>query len=335
MTYAKFEKFAETYLKVTLRGDSEWMCVCPLHDDRGASLQFNIFKGLWVCFGCQEGGTAKSLARKMDVSYHEPTMKTGELLDALQKATSNKTRTVQTLPESSLRRYAIDHPYWAKRGFTEETIEAWNLGYDFMNDVLTIPYRTPEGDLLGTIKRRLTNEFPRYLYPKGFDRTGSLFGSWKAGEAVVLQEGSLDAIKTWQNLDELGIECGSMAFYGSSIHPRQVKLLRRLGVKHVIIFTDYDEAGIKATQNIADQLEGFIVEQIVWDDEKYCPDKACVCLRIHRPDPGMLHVEDFEHQWERRKLCSVTAKWSGVGNHQRSRSQTKRGSGSTYAPSTI
>lgn len=287
---ARFEKFADTNLTVTLRGGKEWMCVCPLHDDRGASLQFNVVKGLWVCFGCQQGGTVKSLARRMNVSYEDPAPDTLDLRKRLNDVVKRKgEKKAEPLPESYLRRFGIErHDYWATRGFTDETIDAWDLGYDFMEDQLTIPYRDVEGRLLGVIRRRVTNEFPRYLYPKGFDRIGSLFGQWRNDQRhVVLVEGPLDAIKTWQG------GWPAMAIYGSSINPRQVDVLRRIGIREITMFFDYDEAGLKAFKYVPDVLDGFLISKVMWPHDKYCPMKECPCDRIHRPDPGSISEEEM------------------------------------------
>lgn len=285
---AQFEKFAETYLSVTLRGGREWMCVCPLHDDRGASLQFNVEKGLWVCFGCQQGGSAKSLARRLDVSFEDPALDTLELRKRLNDAVKHKEKhRPEPLPESYLTRFGIQtHDYWFKRGFTEETIDIWDLGYDFIEDQLTIPFRDPNGNLLGVIRRRLDNVFPRYLYPKGFDRIGSIFGSWRfSGRKVYLVEGSLDVVKTDQN----GLPAGGI--YGSSVNQRQVELLRRLGIKEIGLLFDYDEAGLKAYKHVPELLDGFIVTKVMWDRERFCPLKDCMCERTHRPDPGSIDSE--------------------------------------------
>lgn len=287
----KFEKFADTYLTVTLRGPQEWMCVCPLHDDRGASLQFNVKKGLWVCFGCQQGGTVKSLARRLNVSYSEPAPNSLDLRKRLNDVIKHKgdKKNPEPLPESYLRRFGIErHEYWTTRGLTDETIDAWDLGYDFIEDQLTIPYRDVNGNLLGVIRRRLNNEFPRYLYPKGFDRIGSLFGQWKtSGRHVVLVEGSLDAIKSWQG------GWPAEAIYGSTINKRQVENLRRRGIREVTLFFDYDEAGLKAFKYVPDALDGFIVNKVIWPRERYCWRKECSCERTHRPDPGSITEEEM------------------------------------------
>jgi DNA primase len=333
VTAARFEKWAETYLNVTLRGGSEWMAVCPLHDDRGASLQINVNKGLWVCFGCQQGGTVKSLSNRLGVNYADPSVPVADLRSALERATTPPEPSIEPLPESYLKRFGIEmHPYWEGRGFTEETIDRFDLGYDFMKDQLTIPYRTPEGDLLGVIRRRLTNEFPRYLYPKGFDRTGSLFASWEAVQHVGLVEGSLDAVMNFQNgLPSLGV-------YGSSVNERQVRLLRRLGVKRVTLFFDYDDAGLKAFKQVPEDLDGFIVDQVWWDEEKYCwhrekrckcrgPNKTphdCKCGRIHQPDPGSINKPEFDTLMESRKLCGRSAKLSDAQNGPYSASSRRR-----------
>jgi hypothetical protein len=37
-------------------GLGKWICRCPFHQDRSASLSIDIGRGLWHCFGCQIGG---------------------------------------------------------------------------------------------------------------------------------------------------------------------------------------------------------------------------------------------------------------------------------------
>lgn len=279
MVAGRFEALAEQHLDIKVRGSSEFMTRCPFCDG-DSSLQFNIDKGLWVCFRCDEKGNAKKLVRQLGGIYADPEISADYLRTALDRVQPNYSEDddeEKVLPESHLNRFLNGGAeYWKGRGFKEETIERWQLGYDHLMDRAIIPYRNLDGELLGVIQRRMGNVFPRYLYPKTFNRNSSLFGSWKFMEgrepAAVLTEGSLDAIK----VDQAGYT--ALAQYGSSIHPSQILLLRRMNVQKLVLFYDFDEAGIKALHRSQHMLDDFMLWTVGWDAEKYCwHEKLCGC----------------------------------------------------------
>ena len=235
-----YSALVDSRLEVTIKSGDEWMCKCPHHEDRSASLQFNVAKGLWICFSCGRKGNAKTLFGD-DFREPEPDI---ELvlaqLDLIDAASEYKAPTI--LPESVLRRYAFPTDYWTGRGFSDQVIKAFQLGYDPIENDAIIPVRNADASLIGVIRRKLENDFgPKYMYPKGFPRKTSLFGSWLVSKAitdhVVITEGSLDAVAVWA----AGIP--AVAQYGSSISREQVVLLRRLGVTRVTLFYDNDKAG--------------------------------------------------------------------------------------------
>lgn len=276
MTY---EHIADRYLDVVLRGPTELMCKCPLCDG-DASLQFNTEKGLWICFRCGQGGTAKRLVKLIGGTYADPEVSVQVLQTALDNLQNPKKsqQSKKVFNENWLLRFEGDSPdgYWANRGFTKASQQKWGLGYDPLSNKATIAYRNSSGELLGIIYRRLDNEFPRYLYPKGFDRGGSIYGSWEImhsrSHAIAIVEGSTDCI--W--LDQCGWTAGAQ--YGSSITKRQVQLLRKLGIKSVTLFYDYDEAGRKAEEQAVKMLSGFFLYRVKWDAGKYCwHKKLCGC----------------------------------------------------------
>lgn len=301
----RFQAVAERWLTPVLRSGDEWMCACPFCGG-GHNLQFSIRKGLWICFKCESKGTAQQLVTRLGGSYTNPSHSTDMIRESLGQLRKNikarrKGSEVDALPENYLARFAgKPNEYWTRRRkFTKSTISEWDLGYDPIGPRLwnaetqswekvgpcvTLPYRTPEGDLLGVIHRRLGDGFPRYIYPKGFDRKGTLFGSWKLEEIggnirrAVLVEGSTDAIRVHQ------VGFHTAAQYGSSLHPRQVRLLRRLGVNEIVLFYDYDASGRKATHQALTVLDGFIVRSVEWDTERFCwHGKLCNCGQGHSP----------------------------------------------------
>lgn len=248
VTGYRYADFAGKHLDITVVSGGEAMCRCIVHDDSKASMQFNLNTGLWVCFACGEGGNLKRLCRELGISIvADPEPDIQELIKKLDllRMPSRKAGQPEPLDESHLTRYRFPTDYWTGRGFTDETIAAFDLGFDPMHDLVSIPVRDEHGRLLGVIKRYLDPDAElRYRYPKGFSRSQNLFASWlieqAATDLVVICEGAVDAMKVWQ----AGFP--AVAQYGSSIGPAQVRLLRRLGVGQVVLFFDNDKAGRKA-----------------------------------------------------------------------------------------
>lgn len=256
-------ELADRFLDVTLKSGDEYMAKCFVHEDSSASLQYNIKNGLWICFACGAKGNAKSLVRHFGGTYRDPEIDIADIYAKLALIDKeSKTDIVDsTVPESMLKRYTFPTEYWASRGFIQASIDAFDLGYDPLEDEAIIPIRNIDGKLKGFIRRQLGNSnAPRYMYPRGFPRKKSLFASWmvakKQTDTVVITEGSLDAIKVWQ------AGYPAVGQYGSSLSIEQVVLLRRLGITKAILFFDDDKAGHKATETAIPLLRDFLTYRI-------------------------------------------------------------------------
>lgn len=318
----------EQHLTVVSESVDECACECPFC--RGSSsLYFNDEKGAWICFKCGEKGSAKSLVEMLAGTYTEPEVALEQISDQLRSLVSNVDDTVRPIHEAHLRRFrqpGRPHELWTARGFDEAACDRWELGYDFLGDALTLPYRDPATGHASGIIRRLVEpgDGPRYQFPSGFARNRNLYGSWilsedtlagerHADDPVVLAEGPTDAVR----VDQLR-EHAAVSQYGSSISAGQIRLLHRLDVRRIVLFYDYDRAGLSATEKGSRLAEEFEVATVYWDREKFCwhtkvcgcprtskdeflehtanlgrcpfPRK-CKCGRIHEPDPGSLDLE--------------------------------------------
>jgi DNA primase len=251
-TKYQYAEFAERHMEVVLKSGSEWMVRCPFHDNTGsASGQLNVEKGLFVCFSCGEGATVKKIATHLGIAIDEAE-KAPDVTDLLRKLHDLRVSTKalaepDPLPESTLKRYTFPTDYWTGRGFNLQTIDAFDLGFEPLNNFATIPIRNDRAQLLGVIKRYLDDDADlKYRYPKGFSRSKNLFASWMVehtdSDLVVITEGAVDCMKVWQ------AGYPAVAQYGSSIGAEQVRLLRRLGVGQIVLFYDNDTAGRKAAQ---------------------------------------------------------------------------------------
>lgn len=309
----RFQKIAETHLKVKLKSGTEWMALCPFHDNRSTpSLQFNIATGLWVCFVCPPkqgakgshlGGTAQMLVEMLGGSYRDPGARLEDVQASLATIRKDVSEAISPpgfngstwteLPESHLRRYLMPghEEYWVNRGIAIATVHEWKLGYDPLNEVATIPWRGVDGKLYGVIYRRTDGGFPKYRYPKGFPRKSSLYGSWRVAKSpnkrAAIVEGAVDTISCWQaNVPALGQ-------YGSSITPQQIQLLKRLGLQEVTLFYDDDSAGFEATVKALEMIRGLLIRRV-----RYIPE-----LRRRYNgrslDPGILTPGEIRHLYQK------------------------------------
>jgi len=326
----QYSQIMHDHLEVLQDGFEECMCVCPFCF--GRSLQFNVSKGVWICFKCGESGSAKKLVEMLQGTYMEPEADFLEISRDLRALAAESYEAPQLLPESMLLRYRHrtqePHRLWLARGFDKAVCDLWELGFDPLADnggALTLPYRNPAtGHLDGIIFRNVNPapDQPRYRFPKGFPRSRSIYGSWlvdhmlsDAFPTFTVTEGPTDAIR----VSQAGFMSGAQ--YGSSISAGQIRLLHRMGVHDLVLFYDYDRAGLRATEKGTHLAEEFNVSKVLWDKDKYCwhgtvcgchfgqkhkdiwiahtsngncPSmRKCKCGRVHEPDPCSLELEEI------------------------------------------
>lgn len=241
----KYEKLIRQTFEVVGVSGEEFVCMCLWHNDSGKpNLYVNGKKGLYLCHSCG----AKGHMSKMGPV---PTATSDELKERMTKLRS-VTNDQHQYSEAWLSRFDFPHDYWTSRGLSTSIREKFDLGYDPLKDVLTIPVRDEDGVILGTIIRRLDDQKPKYLYPAGFKIGRHLFGAWLLKEdqrhTVALVEGSIDAIACWD------ARVPALAMLGARLTVDQRDVLKRLGVKTVVVFTDNDNAGRNAVYQVKEQL---------------------------------------------------------------------------------
>lgn len=171
--------------------------------------------------------------------------------------------------EEELDSYRWTHPYWAKRGITDENIiELFDLGYDRDNCCITFPIRDIEGHCLFVAKRSVKTKF--FHYPQGVEKP--LYGLYELSELaklhggkweneIIICESMIDALTVWQ----YGKYAVALNGLGNNL---QFKQLRELPCRKLIIATDNDEAGIKARNRIAKNVTNKILTQYVFPKNK-------------------------------------------------------------------
>lgn len=148
------------------------------------------------------------------------------------------------LPEDLWTPYKNPIPQYAlDRGITAETYEAWGLGYCPIMQRLIFPVRRRDGKLVGFQGRDTTGKasLPHFNI-KNFNRTKYLLGEHLLipGQPIVIVEGAVGTVKTWQALHHVASVVGSL---GEGFGPIQADKLAELNPPCVYIFMDGDGPG--------------------------------------------------------------------------------------------
>jgi len=223
--------------------------LCPEHGDSRPSASVNIVKGVWYCYTCHAHGDLTGEAKLAEPDYGQM----GLWID-------HKLNGHTTYPESWLNQYDAGpvHPYWLER-VGESAAREFRLGYDPLADAVTYPLRDASGQAMGVVRRSLGDVGPKYRYPAGVD-VGHLLFHYTPDhrDAVVLCEGSLDAIALWN----VGID--AFAIYGSRLSEYQVELIDKIDPVSVYTCYDLDNAGWQAHRETDKLLRGRLVVRLTW-----------------------------------------------------------------------
>lgn len=242
--------------------------VCPFHGDLNPSMQINLNKSFFYCYGCGIHGSTFEL-----VKAFEPTLNTFEVYRKVAEIVKGNTgpKNVAASAEPSFKSkvsyregielardfyynlpktnwFKVDEDafgikmYMNKRGFKTSTLNKAQAKATY-NKLYPIVFPMfDNGVFRGYVMR--TNDpnvegERKYMYNKGFKRRITLPGDYKY-HTVVLVEGFLDMLKAKQ----IGIKY-VVAVLGWKLTGEQLEKLKKAGVKTIICALDNDDAGNK------------------------------------------------------------------------------------------
>lgn len=239
-------------------GPNEYRIRCPFHDDREPSANVNLVKGLWSCHSEGIGGgpidwlmrrdgldvkaALDTLAEFAGVSKRQP--------KSLNKAAVSRPRLSQEKVDAwhaaALRNTELMQWFAEKRGYTPETVERWQLGWD--GERVTIPIHE-DGELVNV--RRYMRNAPSVAM-KMIGVTGHndarLWPLPLAEGDVLLVEGEWDTILLRQH----GFDEAVTATGGAGTWKPEWNTF--FAGRTVTIGYDNDEAGRKGTAKVARML---------------------------------------------------------------------------------
>ncbi len=283
---------------LTKKGQNYWGC-CPFHNEKTPSFSVNEEKGFYHCFGCGEHGDIISFTMKHnnmdfraaiqelasqagvkmpDYKPRDPNIVKREesLFDICEKAAQLYSEKLFT-PDGA---HALE--YVRKRGFDDDMIKKYRIGYapknnviankfststhlidsglcrrgdygmyDFFRDKLMFPIFNARGNIVAFSGRSLDGSEPKYINTTDtdiFHKRKTVFGLNFARDAIhranrsIVVEGQIDAIK---------MQCGgfpeTVAPLGTALTEDHIALLCKSN-RNITFCFDGDGAGLKAAQ---------------------------------------------------------------------------------------
>lgn len=174
----------------------------------------------------------------------------------------NNRHTCNYVSEQELDKYRYFHPYMYKRGLTDEIIELFDIGYDVSTKSITFPVKDINGNCLFVARRSVVSKF--FNYPEGVEKP--LYGLYELytyafssvknqpfwhvngiPSEVIVCESMLDALSFWT--------VGKYAVALNGVESElQIKQLKELPCRKIILATDSDEKGMLARQRIRKKI---------------------------------------------------------------------------------
>lgn len=223
----------------------------------------------WKCFSCNEGGDIFNLIGKVEglASYNDQLTRAAELFNiTIVKGYTQKAQATQKERAQEVKKEEPKHiadfsgyikackaavgqtDYFKKRGFTDETIERYSLGYDAYKGVIVIPYskagnyyitRSVNGKSFRKPPADQAGEEPIY-------NKAALY----SGQPCFICEAPIDAISIMQ-----AGGC-AVALGGTGSYKLVEALKKQKPAATLIISFDNDEPGEAAAAKLAAELKG-------------------------------------------------------------------------------
>lgn len=237
---------------------------CPIHgSDEGTPLVVYPQTNSYFCFACESGGDIiQFVSDYEDVSRTVAIKKLAQECNINLDSDENWNKSVKVeedckrIIERSVKQLPKIHEYLKKRGFTDETINDFRLGFD--SDCLVIPIYNEYGQPVAIAKRQFDRS-PKYINTRNnimYDKSALLYNldkviKQKKKDTLYLVEGYMDAISGHQ----MGLS--TVAYCGNEVHRDQLRTLHRTlrKIPTIVYCPDNDIEGIKRVPRVRDYFK--------------------------------------------------------------------------------
>lgn len=234
---------------------THFLTYCPFHGNTDTPA-FAVDKelGLWTCFNpsCQIAGTLPDLLRKtkgmnpfqalraiIKYRHHDATP-----IDERMRAALMVEPEFVAFPQSVLDRAHADFPgsvaeqYMRSRGFDDETLEYFRVGYSAKQNMVIVPMHDPDGMPIGLIGRTPSSTDKRFKNSTNLPKSKTAWNfhrAKRAGNTVIVCEASYDAMR----IHQAGYP-NVIALLGGHVTQYHIDQINR-HFDTVVIMTDFDK----------------------------------------------------------------------------------------------
>ena len=166
--------------------------------------------------------------------------------------------------DEELDSYRYTHPYLYERGLTDEIIERFDIGYDKKTNSITFPIYDLEGNCVLIARRSvktkifdLPKDIGKPLYAGTEIELEYIHNEFHMLPEVYVCEGVFDCLRLWCNGKY------AVAGFGCLYSDYQLKLLKKLPTRKLILAFDNDKAGRDGAENIRNQIKGKLITEVV------------------------------------------------------------------------
>jgi DNA primase len=274
----------EIGVRVSAETFHDFLCFCPLHNNRHTpSLSVSKTKDGYLCFNadCGASGTLIDLVSKVTgrnyfeaarfVLLHQPTVQDDfeeELASLLSDEPEFREFSSEVLGNLSMGMESADSPgrgYMHGRGFTDDTIDYFKVGYSKKKNMVAVPVHSPDGVPIGLVGRSISSKAFKNSVKLPTSKTFfNIHRAKRTSSTAILVESSFDAMALYQ----AGFP-NAIGNLGTHMSPYKLALLDRY-FDRIIIFTDnrdYDEAGKKLGDIVADKF--IKTKDVLWANYRY------------------------------------------------------------------
>lgn len=246
-------------IEVVSETSTHFLCLCPWHGNTDTpALEVDKVRGVYYCFNpsCGRGGTVEEMIKSL-LKYN--TFQTYRLIITQKKSDtipfSKKFNESMIKPPefeefsseviermASELKGSVAEEYMHSRGFTDETLEYFSIGYSERQNMVVVPMHDPDGMVIGLIGRTPSRDDKRFKNSFGLPKAKTAWNfhrAKKSGGTVIVVEASFDAMRVHQS----GYP-NVIALLGGSATPHHLEQINRHFSK-VIVMTDFDKKKYK------------------------------------------------------------------------------------------
>lgn len=234
---------------------THFLCHCPFHGNTDSpAFAVDKGKGLFTCFNpsCTVSGKLDDLPKRLlgmnifqtqrlvlKCKTVDPVSFSERVAQALQE-----TPEFVAFPQDALDKMKADFPgsvgeeYLRSRGFTDETLDFFDVGYSARKNMVIVPMHDPTGMPIGLIGRTPSHEDKRFKNSLNLPKSKTSWNFHRAkrhGDTVIVCEASYDAMR----IHQAGYP-NVVALLGGHVTPYHIDQLNK-HFSTVIVMTDFDK----------------------------------------------------------------------------------------------